>query len=73
MSEEITPICQHVKDKSLYLYRGNDVFESIVTGKQKTLGPEIASKIMTFNISITEMCNDYPDVLLLLKIGFRER
>ena len=72
MEQEIIPICEHFRDKSLYLYRGNDVFESVLTGKQKTLGPEVASKIMTFNISLTEMCNDYPDVMGLLKLGFKQ-
>jgi len=67
------PICQHIKTKAHYEYLGENKFRNIETGKEGEVDEDKAAKVFNFNPELSEMCHDYPDVLGLLKLGFRER
>jgi hypothetical protein len=65
------PVCQHIKDGSLYFYRGNNVFESIVSKKQKTISDEAASKILVMLPNLSEYANEFVGIVTLLEMGFK--
>jgi len=69
----MTPICQHVKTKAHYEYLGENKFRNIETGKEGEVDETKAASVFNFNPELSQCVADYPDVLLLLKIGFIER
>jgi hypothetical protein len=69
---EIRPICQHLGTKVHYEFLGGTKFRNIVTGQSGEVDEEKAAKVFSFSPGLTECVKDYPVVLDLLKIGFRE-
>lgn len=61
------PIVRNIGNNQLYKYLGNDVFENIVTGKSGTVGEDKASSVFRFNVEATLICDEFPEVLNLIK------
>jgi hypothetical protein len=61
------PIVEHKSTKVLYAYKGQNIFENLVTGGSGEVSDEQAAKAFKLNVPITEMCNEYPLTLDLIK------
>jgi hypothetical protein len=71
--ESIRPIVQHIRSKIHYEYMGQDRFKNLVTGQEGIVDEETASKVFVMCLELTETIKEYPDVLGLLKLGFKQK
>jgi len=69
----MTAIVQHTTTLKYYEFMGGNRFKNIQTGIEAEVTDQQAEKYLRFCINLSEMCGDYPEVLKLLSLGFREK
>ncbi len=65
------PICQHRGTGALYFYRGQNLFENIVTKQSGIVEDSVAEKAFYQCPDLSQMVFEHPLVCGLLEIGFK--
>ena len=61
------PVVRHIKTNALYFYKGNCIYENIMTNKEGLVADEKAAIVFSINLDATEILNKYPLVSELIK------
>lgn len=61
------PVVRHIKTNALYFYKGDNVFQNIVTQVEGIVSEEKAKLIFNVNLDATELINDNPNLKLLIQ------
>ncbi len=59
-------IVRNIQTNDLYRYHGNDEYTNIRTGAKGVIGEELARKIFKINLGATELCEQYPNIEVLI-------
>jgi hypothetical protein len=63
------PIVEHRVTKNLYWYRGENIFENVVSKQQGTVSDEQAAKAFVMLPNLSEYANEFVGVVGLLELG----
>ncbi len=61
------PVVRNVQNNDLYFYEGGLKFTNIRTGKSGDIETEVAEKVLKINVGATEILNEYPEVVNMIK------
>ena len=63
----MTAIVRHKTTNTLYRHIEGDIFQNIVTDVIGEVPPEIAQKIFAISLDATELCNEHPNIEMLIR------
>lgn len=61
------PVVRHKKTNSMYLFKGDNIFQNIVTNVEGVVSDETAASIFAVNLDATKLINEYPNLKLLIE------
>lgn len=61
------PVVRNIQNSELYFYKGENIFENIITGKSGNVDDETAKRIFKVNLEVTLLINEYPNLIKLIK------
>lgn len=61
------PYCRYVRNDCIYEYIGECNFKNVITGQVGVVDISKAKDIFRFNIELSQMVQDYPEVENLIK------
>lgn len=64
---KMKPFCRYVRNNSIYEYLGDCNFKNAITGQVGVVEESKAKDIFRFNIELSQMVQDYPEVENLIK------
>lgn len=62
------PICRNIQNNQFYFFEGGNTFTNIVSGRSGEVDDEKAREIFRFNLALSEMMNEFPEVENLIKV-----
>lgn len=66
MSKE-TVLVKNKKTNDIYEHHGGTSYTNLTTQKQGDIPDELASKVFVVPVSLNSICNEYPNVLMLIE------
>ena len=60
-------IVRNVQNNQFYMYLGNNKYRNMVTDMEGEIEPEKAQKVFKINLSLTQMCHEFPMIIQLIK------
>ena len=61
------PVVRNIQNGDAYFYKGDCVFQNIRTGKEGSIEPELAQKILKTNLDATELINENPIIIEMIQ------
>lgn len=62
------PVCKNIYNDQAYYFEGGNTFRNIRTGQAGEVDDEKAREIFRFNLALSEMMNEFPEVENLIKV-----
>lgn len=59
-------IVRNIQNGFLYRYLGDNKYRNIATGVEGEISEEMAQKIFKINLDMTELCEEFPNIEILI-------